>query len=168
MKSLTQFCPAGVSLNAFTSCRGRGGVPGTDTFRYLFLCQFQLQHPGCGIPHWPYISACAVLWQGWAATAAKQGLGAAGTGGTGHPEVPHPPAKSCRVQGGPQDAATRATLPSGVAAGRTLAGGSVRVGAGPGGCRGPAGRAKLGPAEGCAPRRVPAARGPGGRAAVYF
>lgn len=53
MKSLTQFCPAGVSLNAFTSCRGRGGVPGTDTFRYLFLCQFQPQHPSCGIPHRP-------------------------------------------------------------------------------------------------------------------
>ena len=33
---------------------------------------------------------------------------------------------------------------------------------------GPAGRAEFGPAKGCAPRRVPAVRGPGGRAAVYF
>lgn len=33
VKSLTQFCPAGVSLNAFPNYRGRGGVPSTVIFR---------------------------------------------------------------------------------------------------------------------------------------
>lgn len=104
--------------------------------------------------------------QGWSGIAAKQ------VSGQGEAEHLGGTTSTLKEQSGSRGslgmlpAVARAAPPAPGAAQRDRGQGKGRVGRGlaePG-----AGRAEPGPAQGCAPRREPAVRGPGGRAAVYF
>lgn len=118
------------------------------------------------------MAARAVLLQGWSEIAAEQGSGRASSQpGAEGGEAPQGATSTGKEQLG-RRGAFRMLLQGWLRG--TLAGGKRRVGwglaeaGGLAGLAGPAGRAGFGPAQGSAPRRVPAVRGPGGWAAVYF
>lgn len=115
MKSLTQFCPAGVSeclykLEEDSQALIFSGIPYSASYSHdtpANQWSFRVLHPLC-------VAAWAELLWGWSETAAEQDLGwlppSREQGVAGHLEVPHPGQRAASQERSPQDASASCGL----------------------------------------------------------